>query len=203
MIHWFLLTIVFPVLAAALAFRDDSDLVSRLKRRDPDAMSGLYQRYGRIMYSLILRIVRNDAVAEDLVQEAFLRIWNRVHAFDQDRGALGPWVLTVARNRAIDYLRSVQGRDNESPLEAERLENPSLFLNLESDILNIDRVRRLKTAFEKLTPNQRTVIELAYYEGLSQTEMSEHLKQPLGTVKTWVRTALKALREELAEQVVA
>ncbi|MBS1871665.1 MAG: sigma-70 family RNA polymerase sigma factor [Acidobacteria bacterium] len=195
-------SVVFPILAAALSFRDDSDLVARLKRRDPDAMSELYNRYGRMMYSLILRIVRNDAVAEDLVQETFLRVWNRVHGFDQDRGALGPWVLTVARNRAIDYLRSVQGRDLESPLEAERMENPSLFLNLETDILNIDRMRRLKTAFEKLTPNQRTVIELAYYEGLSQTEMSEHLKQPLGTVKTWVRTALKLLREELEEQQV-
>ncbi len=202
MTHWLMFSVVFPILAAALSFRDDSDLVARLKRRDPDAMSDLYNRYGRMMYSLILRIVRNDAVAEDLVQETFLRVWNRVHGFDQDRGALGPWVLTVARNRAIDYLRSVQGRDLESPLEAERMENPSLFLNLETDILNIDRMRRLKTAFEKLTPNQRTVIELAYYEGLSQTEMSEHLKQPLGTVKTWVRTALKLLREELEEQQV-
>lgn len=202
MTHWLMFSVVFPILAAALSFRDDSDLVARLKRRDPDAMSELYNRYGRMMYSLILRIVRNDAVAEDLVQETFLRVWNRVHGFDQDRGALGPWVLTVARNRAIDYLRSVQGRDLESPLEAERMENPSLFLNLETDILNIDRMRRLKTAFEKLTPNQRTVIELAYYEGLSQTEMSEHLKQPLGTVKTWVRTALKLLREELEEQQV-
>ncbi len=203
MIHWLILTIVFPVLAAALSFGDDADIAARLKRRDPDAMKDLYNRYGRLLYSLILRIVRNDAVAEDLVQETFLRVWNRAHAFDQDRGALGPWILTVARNRAIDYLRSVQGRDVESPLEFERVENPGLFLKLESDILNIDRTRRLKGAFEKLTPNQRMVIELAYYEGLSQTEISEHLKQPLGTVKTWVRTALRALREELGEQAIA
>jgi len=85
----------------------------------------------------------------------------------------------------------------------DRLENPSLFANLESSILHIDRARKLKTALEKLTPNQRTVIELAYYEGLSQTEMSAHLRQPLGTVKTWVRTALEALREELGEAVTA
>lgn len=186
-----------------MAMRDDSELVARLKRRDPDAMALLYDRYGRIMYSLILRVVRNEPVAEDLVQESFLRIWNRVHGFDQERGALGPWILAVARNRAIDYLRSIQGRDLESPLELERIENPALYSDLQSKILNLDRVKRLKEAFEKLTPNQRTVIELAYYEGLSQVEMSEHLKQPLGTVKTWVRTALKVLREELHEAAIA
>lgn len=201
-LNWFFCTIVFPLVGAALALRDDSDLVARLKRRDPEAMATLYDRYGRVMYSLILRVVRNEAAAEDLVQETFLRVWNRVHGFDQERGALGPWILTVARNRAIDYLRSIQGREVESPLEMERLENPALFTNLETDILNIDRIRKLKGAFEKLTPNQRTVIELAYYEGLSQTEMAARLKQPLGTVKTWVRTALKTLREELGETAV-
>jgi RNA polymerase sigma-70 factor (ECF subfamily) len=202
MTQWFLSSLVIPIVAAVV-FRDDSELVARLKRRDPDALAQLYDRYGRMMYSLILRVVRNEAVAEDLVQETFLRIWNRVHAFDQDRGALGPWILAVARNRAIDYLRSIQNREADTPLEMERMENPALFSNLENDILNLDRVRKLKSAFDKLTPNQRAVIELAYYEGMSQTEMSERLKQPLGTVKTWVRTALKALREELGQAVPA
>ena len=85
----------------------------------------------------------------------------------------------------------------------ETLEQPGLFASLETDILNVDRTRMLRQAFDKLTPNQREVIELAYWEGLSQTEMSERLKQPLGTVKTWVRTALRTLREELGEAVVA
>ena len=202
MTQWLLSALVIPIVAAAL-FRDDSELVARLKRRDPDALAQLYDRYGRMIYSLVLRVVRNEAVAEDLVQETFLRIWNRVHGFDQERGALGAWVLAVARNRAIDYLRSIQNREVDTPLELERMENPALFSNLESNLLNLDRVRKLKSAFEKLTPNQRAVIELAYYEGMSQTEMSERLKQPLGTVKTWVRTALKALREELGEAVPA
>jgi RNA polymerase sigma-70 factor (ECF subfamily) len=78
-----------------------------------------------------------------------------------------------------------------------------MFTNLEDSALAIDRARRLKSAFEKLNDNQRTVIELAYYEGLSQTEMAERMHQPLGTVKTWVRTALKALREELTERAIA
>ena len=88
-------------------------------------------------------------------------------------------------------------------LELDRLENPALFSDFEDSALSMDRTRRLKSAFEKLSPNQRMVIELAYFEGLSQTEMAERMKQPLGTVKTWVRSALKALREELSGVAIA
>ncbi len=189
------MTFLLPLLAAFL--KEDPELARRLKNRDPQAMAELYDRYGRVMFALIFRVVRNEAVAEDLVQETFLRVWNRAHAFDHEKGALGPWVLAVARNRAIDYLRSVDGRMAQNALELEKLEQPALFVDLESGILNLDRVRKLRGAFEKLSPNQRLVVELAYYEGLSQTEISERLKQPLGTVKTWIRTALKLMREEL------
>lgn len=179
--------------------KDEADLVRRLQARDPNAMADLYDRYGRLTYALIFRIVRNGAAAEDLVQETFLRVWNRVQGFDQEKGALGPWILAVARNRAIDYLRSVDGRMAQNVYELERMEQPAQFANFENEIMNLDRVRILKEAFEKLTPNQRIVLELAYYEGLSQTEMAARMKQPLGTVKTWVRTALKTLREQLGE----
>jgi RNA polymerase sigma-70 factor (ECF subfamily) len=126
-----------------------------------------------------------------------------VQSFDPDKGALGPWVLTVARNRAIDYLRSIDGRMSAGALELDRLENPALFSSLTDSALSLDRTRKLKGAFEKLNPNQRMVIELAYFEGLSQTEMAEQMKQPLGTVKTWVRSALKTLRDELTEAAIA
>lgn len=191
------------LLQVALRFKEDPDLARRLKARDPQAMSELYDSYGRLVYSLIYRVVRNAAAAEDLVQETFLRVWNRVQSFDQQRGALGPWILTVARNRAIDYLRSIDGRMSASALELDRLENPTLFSDFGDSALSIDRARRLKTAFEKLSPNQRMVIELAYFEGLSQSEMAERMKQPLGTVKTWVRSALKVLRDELSGAVTA
>lgn len=194
--------LLLPLLAAVL-LKEDPDLARRLKNRDPQAMAELYDRYGRIAFALIFRVVRNEAVAEDLVQETFLRVWNRVHAFDHEKGALGPWVLAVARNRAIDYLRSVEGRMTQNAFELEKIEEPRLFVSMENSILNMDRVQALRGAFEKLTPNQRVVLELAYYEGLSQTEMADRLKQPLGTVKTWVRTALKLLREELGEAAVA
>ena len=191
------------ILQVFLRLNEDPSLVRRLKAHEPKAMNDLYDRYGRVAYSLIYRIVRNSSTAEDLVQETFLRIWNRVQSFDAERGALGAWVLTVARNRAIDYLRSVDGRMEASAIELDHLERPGLFAKLDATALAIDRVRRLKSAFEKLTPAQRQVIELAYYEGMSQTEMAERLKQPLGTVKTWTRSALKVLRDELAEVAIA
>lgn len=194
---------LLPLLALALQAQDEPELARRLKRRDPNAMADLYDRYGRIAYTLIYRIVHDGGVAEDLVQETFLRVWNRIQAFDGERGALGAWVLAVARNRAIDYLRSVDGRMSKSAFEIEKMEQPGLFADFERDVMNLDRIRVLKSAFERLTPNQRLVLELAYYEGLSQTEMAERLKQPLGTVKTWVRTALKMLRDELGEVAVA
>ena len=190
-------------LATVLDNDGDKELVLRLQSRDPHAMGDLYDRYGRIMYSLIFRIVRNTSVAEDLVQETFLRVWNRVHGFDPEKGALSPWVLAVARNRAIDYLRSVDGRMAQNAFELEKMEHPVVFADFDSGILNMDRVRILKEAFQKLTPNQRIALELAYYEGLSQTEMAERMKQPLGTIKTWVRSALKILREELGQAALA
>jgi RNA polymerase sigma-70 factor (ECF subfamily) len=192
-----------PLLAAIIDGKDEADLVRRLQARDPNAMADLYDRYGRLTYALIFRIVRNGAAAEDLAQETFLRVWNRVQGFDQEKGALGPWILAVARNRAIDYLRSVDGRMAQNVYELERMEQPAQFANFENEIMNLDRVRILKEAFEKLTPNQRIVLELAYYEGLSQTEMAARMKQPLGTVKTWVRTALKTLREQIGEAATA
>jgi RNA polymerase sigma-70 factor (ECF subfamily) len=188
-----------PFLAALVDGKDEADLIRRLQARDPNAMADLYDRFGRLTYALIFRVVRNAAAAEDLVQETFLRVWNRVQAFDREKGALGPWILAVARNRAIDYLRSVDGRMAQNVFELERMEQPTQFADFESEIMNLDRVRILKEAFEKLTPNQRIVLELAYYEGLSQSEMAARMKQPLGTVKTWVRTALKTLRQELGE----
>lgn len=187
-------------LFAAFDTKSDPELVARLRRREQGAMADLYDRYGRLVYSVILKIVREPGIAEDLTQETFLRVWNRIQFFDAEKGAIGPWVLAVARNRAIDYVRSVDGRMAKRETEFEpAIEHPTAFANLERDILNSDRARLLRTAFDKLPPNQRACIELAYWEGLSQTEMASRMNQPLGTVKTWVRTALRTLRNELEE----
>lgn len=191
-------------LFAAFDALSEVDLINRLRRREPKAMADLYDRYGKLVYSVIFKIVRDQTVAEDLTQESFLRVWNRTQFFDSEKGALGPWILAVARNRAIDHLRSVDGRMSKKTTEFEpAAEHPTAFLDLERDILNSDRAKYIRTAFAKLPPHQREVIELAYWEGLSQTEMADRMNQPLGTVKTWVRSALKTLRNELEEVLTA
>ncbi len=193
---------LLPLLLAIEFGEDDAELARRLQRRDPRALADLYDRYGRLVYALIVRVVRDGGIAEDLVQETFLRAWNRVQGFDAERGGLGPWLTAVARHRAIDYVRSSEGRMRHAPAYEDH-EHPALYADLEKELLHSDRVRRVKTALEKLAPNYRTVIELAYFEGLSQAEMAERMQQPLGTVKTWVRAALKNLRDELGTAVVA
>jgi RNA polymerase sigma-70 factor, ECF subfamily len=146
--------------------------------------------------------VRDSGTAEDLVQETFLRVWNRAQGLDSNKGSIGPWLLAVARNRAIDYLRSAGGRERNA-MEFEETDHPALYTDMEHDLITSDSARRIKTAMDRLSPNQRQVIELAYFEGLSQTEMAERMGQPLGTVKTWVRAALKNLRDELGTAVPA
>ncbi|WP_080508196.1 sigma-70 family RNA polymerase sigma factor [Bryobacter aggregatus] len=158
-------------------------------------MSDLYDRYSRVVFSIILRIVRDASVAEELAQETFLRAWTRATEFDAGRGRIGPWLLTIARNRAIDYLRSSAGQQQANTFELVSSERLTLFVHTEDRMLEQEQARRIRSAFSKLTENQRAVLELAYFEGLSQSEMANKLGQPLGTVKTWVRTALSTLRE--------
>src|SRR5579862_2435892 len=130
-------SLAFALLQVALKFKDDGDLAKRLRARDPNAMGEVYDRYGRLVYSLIFRVVRNSAAAEDLVQETFLRVWNRAQSFDQEKGVLGPWILTVARNRAIDYLRSTDGRMAAGALELDHLEQPGQFSGFDDNALSL------------------------------------------------------------------
>jgi RNA polymerase sigma-70 factor, ECF subfamily len=189
--------VLLPLILAVYGGPEDRVLIERLKRRDPHALAELYDHYGRMVYSLVLRVVRDKGIAEDLVQETFLRVWNSVHSVDSQKGSLGPWLLAIARNRAIDYLRSSTGRDRTLAVELDETDHAPLYREMEASILMSDQIRRVKAALDKLAPNYRAVMELAYFEGLSQSEMSAKMGQPLGTIKTWVRTALQSLRDEL------
>jgi RNA polymerase sigma-70 factor (ECF subfamily) len=191
------------LLAIQLSGGNDEDLARRLRDREPRAMTEFYDRFGKLAWSVIVNVVRDSAIAEDLVQETFLRAWTRIRAFDAARGALGPWLLAIARNRAIDYVRSFQSRIERTSVEFDPADHPQLFSDMERDILNNQHAKLLKKALSNLSENQRKVIELAYYEGLSQTEMAEKLGEPLGTIKTWTRTALRELRARMAPGVSA
>jgi RNA polymerase sigma-70 factor (ECF subfamily) len=186
---------MFPLISAVLA-KGDGDLLARLQRREPEALAELYDQYGGMVYRLIARIVRDNGIAEDLVQETFLRAWNRAGTFDAERGAAGPWLLAIARNRALDYLRA-QGRHTNNTIELNETERPALFVDFPAEALNFDLARQVKRALERLGAQQREAIELAYFEGMSQSEIAERMGQPLGTVKTWMRRAMIQMRENM------
>ena len=192
---------MIPLILAVVA-KGDGELMIRLQRRDPQALAELYDRYGQMVFRLILRMVRDNGAAEDLVQETFLRVWNRVGGFDSDRGAVGPWLLAVARNRAIDYLRS-KGHRTESTIDLNETEHPALFADLPTDVFHFDLVRQVKRALEQLDSQAREAIELAYFEGMSQSEIAARMGQPLGTVKTWMRRALQQMRKALGGAITA
>jgi RNA polymerase sigma-70 factor, ECF subfamily len=175
----------------------EAALIERLRKRDPDALASVYDRYSPIVYSLFLRITKDQSVAEDLVQELFIRVWSHVGSFDARKGALGVWILSIARNMAIDYIRSAHARFSTKlrPIEhAERTTPGKSGYDAES---LIDQNRAVKAAFASLNFNQKRVLELAYFEGFSQTEIASHLQEPLGTVKSWMRSALMSLRSAI------
>jgi RNA polymerase sigma-70 factor (ECF subfamily) len=172
----------------------DREIALRLQQRDATAMAELYDTYGRLIYSVIFRAVSNQATAEDLVQETFFRIWNRIHTFDLERGRLEGWIVTIARNRAIDYIRSLRSRPNEVLTSLEDLEHSGWFITAENEADHLTRRKAVGDALNLLNESQREVLELTHFQGLTQTEIAERTSKPLGTVKSLVRSALKVLR---------
>jgi len=182
--------------AAATAVADERDLIERIQAHDAEALAEIFDRYGRLVFTVILRVVHDPSTTEDLVQETFLRVWNRVRAFDAQRGSIAPWLLAIAHNCSIDYLRSAGGRQR-NVVSFDETDHPALHTDMERDILDSDRARQIRAALNRLTPNQRRAIELSYFGGLSQLEVAARMGHPLGTVKTWVRLALRRLRDDL------
>ncbi len=158
-------------------------------------MAELYDQYGGLLFAVILRAVSNQATAEDLLQEAFLRIWNRIHTFDAERGRLEGWIVTVARNRAIDYLRSTRNQPSECSTTLDDLEHSGFFVTRDTEAEHFARSKAVGQALGSLSNEQREVLELTHFQGLTQTEIATRLQKPLGTVKSLVRSALKVLRE--------
>ncbi|HBY58961.1 MAG TPA: hypothetical protein DEH78_04020, partial [Solibacterales bacterium] len=158
---------------------EDAALAARLAQRDAEALKVLYDRCAGVVYSLLLRIVRDRAAAEDLAQESFLRIWNSIHLYDPARGSLAAFVIAVARNRAIDHVRSAEHRASGRTVAIAADDHPVFAVHSEPALERQQLMGRVQDALSTLSPSHRTVIELAYFDGLSQTEMSEQLGQPL------------------------
>lgn len=172
----------------------DAGLIAGLQQRDPNALAEIYDRYGQIVYSVFFRITHDEAAAQDLVQELFLRVWNRARAFDASKGSLGTWILSIARHMAIDHMRSAEVRFSTRLRPLHQAEQTGMGHRGGNPESVIDQTRTINTAFAQLNPNQKRVLELAYFEGFSQSEIAAKLDEPLGTVKSWMRSAIGRLR---------
>ena len=175
----------------------DAMLVHQFLQRDVDAFEQLYDRHSRIVYALVLRIVQQASTAEEVVQDVFLQLWRNASRYDTRRGHFVPWLMAVARNRALDHLRLKSERQRRREDQTEELPPVIGFPQFEKALDDKRRAERVRAVMGALNPQQKKVIELAYFEGLSHTEIAETLKEPLGTVKSWIRNGLLRLKEGL------
>jgi RNA polymerase sigma factor (sigma-70 family) len=178
-----------------LAHLSDEALVLLAARSEESALAELYDRYGRAAYGLALRVLRDPELAEDAVQEAFLTLWRTAARFVPERSKASTWILTLVHRRAVDAVRREQRRRTDS---LERAAEPSVGGVDEDAWLRLQR-ERVQEALRKLPDVQREALELAYYGGLSQSELAERLGQPLGTIKSRMFGGLSRLRELLGE----
>ncbi len=177
----------------------DAALVQELLRtKDVTAFEQLYDRHSRLVYSLVLRIVQQTATAEEVVQDVFLQLWRNARLYDPTRGPFAPWLLTMARNRALDQLRLKSERQRRREGQSEDLPQITIAApNYEKAIDEKRQCERVRELMASLQPQQKRAIELAYFQGLSHSEIATVLKEPLGTVKSWIRNGLMRLKEGL------
>lgn len=175
----------------------DATLMQQLLRRDVSAFEQLYERHSRIVYSLVLRILRQGTTAEEVVQDVFLQLWRNSARYDLSRPFV-PWLLTLARNRALDHLRLKSERQRRREEQTE--EFPQIATAAPEYEKSLDekrRAERVRSLMSSLPAAQKKAIELAYFEGLSHSEIAASLHEPLGTVKSWIRNGLLRLKEGL------
>lgn len=178
--------------------QDASDLatLAAIARQEPDALGTLYDRYGRIAFGLAYRMLGDAAGAEEVVQDAFMRVWRRAGSFDQERGGARAWLLTIVHHCAIDHTRRRATRQT-GELDFDALEPVLEAPDIWIDVLDGLRAESVRTALAGLPEEQRRAIELAYFDGLTQGEIAAQTGAPLGTVKSRMRLGLRKLHDFL------
>lgn len=172
----------------------EEELVALLRDKNTDAFNSLYDHYAPALYGIILRIVNDNDIAEDILQDSFLKIWNHFSNYDASKGRLFTWMLNIARNAAIDYLRSSQAKVS---TQNQSLDNSVYEIEtMMGNTTYVDHIG-LKSVLKKLRPEYILLIDMVYYKGYTQDEIARELNIPLGTVKTRIRAALNQLREIL------
>ena len=181
--------------------QEDVELLTGIARRDSDSLLRLYRKYNRGVFSLVYRILDNRAAAEEVLQDTFYRLWERSQLYQPEKGQLISWVLTVARNLALDHRRKESRRadSNVSLIGGELAGVHPDSLPATPSLEYPDLSRTIRKVMEKLPAEQKTVIELAYFEGLTHQELSDKLGQSLGTVETRIRLGLSKFREAMRD----
>ena len=176
-------------------------LIRQVANQERDAFSQLYDRFSTLVFTLALRMLRARSDAEDLLQEVFVQVWRQAQNYSAERGSPEAWIVNIARSRAIDKIRSIRRMEKsfvltDDPARAESSDN------VESSVAESEARMAMNSALANLPETQRKVLELAYFGGLTQTEIATRLAEPLGTVKTRMRSAIQRLREMLGAQAV-
>jgi RNA polymerase sigma-70 factor (ECF subfamily) len=179
----------------------DRHTLEGMARGEHAAMAELYDRHGRLVYSLALRVLRDQGDAEDVVQDVFAQAWRQASRYESTRGSVISWLMNLTRSRAIDRLRSRRARPETGADAGEATRMPDLAPPIDEQLALSDQAERIRAAVEQLSLLQRVAIELAFYEGLTHVEIAERLELPLGTVKTRIRQGLSKLKERLAGAV--
>jgi RNA polymerase sigma-70 factor, ECF subfamily len=174
------------------AVTPDAELLQRIRRGDEGAMAELYDRFSAVVFSAALRVLGEASQAEDVLQEVFLQLWRNPSAFDSNRGSLAAWLAVIARHRAIDHLRR---RRPETDVEDVVL---AVDPELDGQAARAEAIGRIRAVMETMSDEQRSALEMAFFEGLTHTEIADKTGEPLGTIKTRIRSALIAIRKALA-----
>ncbi len=177
------------------------DLIRQVANQDRDAFSQLYDRFSSLVFTLAMRMLRARSDAEDLLQEVFVQVWRQARNYSTERGSPEAWIVNIARSRAIDKIRSIRRMEKsfvltDDPARAESSDN------VESSAAESEARMAMNSALANLPDTQRKVLELAYFDGLTQTEIANRLAEPLGTVKTRMRSGIQRLRDMLRTHAV-
>ncbi|MGH2347509.1 MAG: RNA polymerase sigma factor [Chloroflexota bacterium] len=175
--------------------QSDEDLVARLRERDAGAFTLLYDRYSRMAFGLAYRMLSDPSAAEDVVQEAFLAVWRQADTFQAERSAVRTWVLSIVHHRAIDRLRrGAAAREISADVPEHLTDRADDSIDIEREVGTLLDAGQVRRALDMLPADQRRAIELAYFAGLSHSEIAGQLKVPLGTVKGRLRIGLQKMR---------
>ncbi len=189
--------------SSTIPFRtsDDLALVQRVLDRRQEALAELYDRYAPLLLAVARRILGSPADAEEVLQESFLQAWNQAERYDSGRSSVSTWLVLIARSRALDRLRQRRSRERTAAAAEAEPKAPETSARFDENVLTQERRRRVRKAMAALPVEQKEVLELAFFGGLSQAEIAERTRTPLGTVKTRALLAMKKLRRDLRAEI--